>query len=151
LSSAIFLLATRQDFGNLRLFITAPRAQRENKMYLNKVILVGDISDDPKLSKYADSENIFFNLRLERKWLKDGEEQTSTMFVRCIAEGPSGKRLAADTTFGKGANVTIDGSIGVKKNQDGKWDMVVRATWVTINTPGSRAQGETQPAEGFPF
>ena len=48
---------------------------------INKVVLVGRISNDIKLEEYGENKNIKFNLAVGRAYKKEGVQDTD--FIRC--------------------------------------------------------------------
>ena len=63
-------------------------------MNYNKVILLGNLTRDPKLS-YTPSQTAVadFGLAVNRTWTKDGQKQQETCFVDCVAFGKTGENI----------------------------------------------------------
>lgn len=56
---------------------------------MNKIILVGRLTKDPELSATQNSSYVRFNLAVDRRFKRDGDEVTAD-FPSCIAWGEDG-------------------------------------------------------------
>ena len=86
---------------------------------MNKVILLGRMTRDAEVRR-GESDSIFarFSLAVDRRFKKDGEEQTAD-FINCVAFGKTAEFLEK---FGhKGVKFIVDGRIqtGSYTNKDG--------------------------------
>ena len=86
---------------------------------MNKVILLGRMTRDAEV-RHGESESIFarFLLAVDRRFKKDGEEQTAD-FINCVAFGKTAEFLEK---FGhKGVKFIVEGRIqtGSYTNKDG--------------------------------
>ncbi len=77
----------------------------------NKVILIGNLTRDPKLS-YLPSQTavVDFGIAVNRKWKsKDGEENNEVCFVDCQCFGKTGENI--NKYLHKGDPVLIEGRL----------------------------------------
>ena len=86
---------------------------------MNKVILLGRMTRDAEV-RHGESDSIFarFSLAVDRRFKKDGEEQTAD-FINCVAFGKTAEFLEK---FGhKGVKFIVEGRIqtGSYTNKDG--------------------------------
>ena len=86
---------------------------------MNKVILLGRMTRDAEVRR-GESDSIFarFSLAVDRRFKKDGEEQTAD-FINCVAFGKTAEFLEK---FGhKGVKFIVEGRIqtGSYTNKDG--------------------------------
>ena len=87
---------------------------------MNKVILLGRMTRDAEVRR-GESDSIFarFSLAVDRRFKKDGEEQTAD-FINCVAFGKTAEFLEK---FGhKGVKFIVEGRIqtGSYTNKDGQ-------------------------------
>ena len=81
---------------------------------MNKIILVGRLTKDPELSATQNSSYVRFNLAVDRRFKRDGDEVTAD-FPSCIAWGKTAEFI--DKYFHKGMRIGIVGSY---TNRDGQ-------------------------------
>lgn len=86
---------------------------------MNKIILVGRLTKDPELSATQNSSYVRFNLAVDRRFKRDGDEVTAD-FPSCIAWGKTAEFI--DKYFHKGMKLGLVGRIqtGSYTNQDGQ-------------------------------
>lgn len=86
---------------------------------MNKIILVGRLTKDPKLSATQNSSYVRFNLAVDRRFKKDGDEVTAD-FPSCIAWGKMAEFI--NKYFHKGMKIGLVGRIqtGSYTNRDGQ-------------------------------
>lgn len=86
---------------------------------MNKIILVGRLTKDPELSATQNSSYMRFNLAVDRRFKRDGDEVTAD-FPSCIAWGKTAEFI--DKYFHKGMRIGIVGRIqtGSYTNRDGQ-------------------------------
>lgn len=86
---------------------------------MNKIILVGRLTKDPELSATQNSSYVRFNLAVDRRFKRDGDEVTAD-FPSCIAWGKTAEFI--DKYFHKGMKLGIVGRIqtGSYTNRDGQ-------------------------------
>ncbi len=87
---------------------------------MNKVILIGRLVADPDV-RYSQGEQMAiarYRLAVNRKYKKDGEEQTAD-FINCIAFGKNGE--FAEKYLHQGMKIAVSGRIqtGSYTNKDG--------------------------------
>lgn len=86
---------------------------------MNKVILLGRMTRDAEV-RHGESDSIFarFSLAVDRRFKKDGEEQT-TDFINCVAFGKTAEFL--EKIGHKGVKFIVEGRIqtGSYTNKDG--------------------------------
>ena len=115
---------------------------------MNKVILLGRMTRDAEV-RHGESDSIFarFSLAVDRRFKKDGEEQTAD-FINCVAFGKTAEFLEK---FGhKGVKFIVEGRIqtGSYTNKDGATvyttevvaDRVEFLEWGDRPAGGQRAQ-----------
>ena len=86
---------------------------------MNKIILVGRLTKDPELSATQNSSYVRFNLAVDRRFKRDGDEVTAD-FPSCIAWGKTAEFI--DKYFHKGMKLGLVGRIqtGSYTNRDGQ-------------------------------
>lgn len=86
---------------------------------MNKIILVGRLTKDPELSTTQNSSYVRFNLAVDRRFKRDGDEVTAD-FPSCIAWGKTAEFI--DKYFHKGMKLGLVGRIqtGSYTNRDGQ-------------------------------
>lgn len=86
---------------------------------MNKIILVGCLTKDPELSATQNSSYVRFNLAVDRRFKRDGDEVTAD-FPSCIAWGKTAEFI--DKYFHKGMKLGLVGRIqtGSYTNRDGQ-------------------------------
>lgn len=86
---------------------------------MNKIILVGRLTKDPELSATQNSSYVRFNLAVDRRFKRDGDEVTAD-FPSCIARGKTAEFI--DKYFHKGMKLGLVGRIqtGSYTNRDGQ-------------------------------
>lgn len=86
---------------------------------MNKIILVGRLTKDPELSATQNSSYVRFNLAVDRRFKRDGDEVTAD-FPFCIAWGKTAEFI--DKYFHKGMKLGLVGRIqtGSYTNRDGQ-------------------------------
>lgn len=86
---------------------------------MNKIILVGRLTKDPELSATQNSSYVRFNLAVDRRFKRDGDEVTAD-FPSCIAWGETAEFI--DKYFHKGMKLGLVGRIqtGSYTNRDGQ-------------------------------
>ena len=89
---------------------------------LNKVILMGRLTADPEV-RYTQGENAMavarYTLAVDRRRRKDGGDDATADFIRCVAFGKSAE--FSEKYFHKGTKIAITGRIqtGSYTNKDG--------------------------------
>ncbi len=77
---------------------------------MNKVILLGNLTDDPEVKSYQDNSFTVFCVAVQ-----DGYgDKKKTYFFDCIASGKTGENIAK--YFGKGKPILVEGKLYTKKN-----------------------------------
>lgn len=86
---------------------------------MNKIILVGRLTKDPELSATQNSSYVRFNLAVDRRFKRDGDEVTAD-FPSCIAWGKTAEFI--DKYFHKGMKLGLVWRIqtGSYTNRDGQ-------------------------------
>lgn len=86
---------------------------------MNKIILVGRLTKDPELSATQNSSYVRFNLAVDLRFKRDGDEVTAD-FPSCIAWGKTAEFI--DKYFHKGMKLGLVGRIqtGSYTNRDGQ-------------------------------
>lgn len=86
---------------------------------MNKIILVGRLTKNPELSATQNSSYVRFNLAVDRRFKRDGDEVTAD-FPSCIAWGKTAEFI--DKYFHKGMKLGLVGRIqtGSYTNRDGQ-------------------------------
>lgn len=86
---------------------------------MNKIILVGRLTKDPELSATQNSSYVRFNLAVDRRFKRDGDEVTAD-FPSCITWGKTAEFI--DKYFHKGMKLGLVGRIqtGSYTNRDGQ-------------------------------
>lgn len=86
---------------------------------MNKVVLVGRLTKDPELNSTQNSCYVRFNVAVDRRFKKDGDEVTAD-FPSCIAWGKTAEFI--DKYFFKGMKIGLTGRIqtGSYTNRDGQ-------------------------------
>lgn len=86
---------------------------------MNKIILVGRLTKDPELSATQNSSYVRFNLAVDRRFKRDGDEVTAD-FPSCIAWRKTAEFI--DKYFHKGMKLGLVGRIqtGSYTNRDGQ-------------------------------
>ena len=86
---------------------------------MNKVILVGRLTDNPKVSKSNDSTVARYNLAVDRRGKKEEGKQTAD-FPSCVAFGKSAEFV--EKYLSKGMKIAVTGRIqtGSYTNKDGQ-------------------------------
>lgn len=85
-------------------------------MALNRVILMGRISQDFELKKTAnDVSTVTFNVAVERNFTKQGEERISDFFT-CVAWRQQAEFIA--NYFAKGKMIAIEGTLRTRNYED---------------------------------
>ena len=86
---------------------------------MNKIILVGRLTKDPELSATQNSSYVRFNLAVDRRFKRDGDEVTAD-FPSCIAWGKTAEFI--DKYFHKGMKLGLVGRIqtGSYTNREGQ-------------------------------
>jgi len=86
---------------------------------MNRVMLIGRLTKDPDFRTTQNSSYARFNVAVDRRFKKDGEEQTAD-FPSCVAWGKTAEFV--DKYFHKGMKIGIVGRIqtGSYKNKDGQ-------------------------------
>lgn len=143
---------------------------------MNKAILMGRLTRDPEV-RYSQGENAMaianYTLAVDRRGRRDGNEEPSADFIRCVAFGKAGE--FAEKYFRQGKRVLISGRIqtGSYVNRDGQKvytvEVVVEAqefadgkssgdgnTYASERTSGTGYSGDggfqyEESDEGLPF
>ena len=115
---------------------------------MNKVILIGRMTKDAEV-RHGDSDNVFarFSLAVERKYKKDGDDQTAD-FINCVAFGKTAEFLEK---FGqKGVKFAAEGRIqtGSYNNKDGNRIYTTDVVVENLEFAESKKTGESAP-DGF--
>lgn len=114
---------------------------------LNKVILQGRISQDPKIEALPSGTcKATFNIASTRKWKnkQTGQTEESTSFNRCVTFGGSAE-LIANYTF-KGKEIYVEGYLETRSWGDGQqkqWitEVVVEEIKLGADPKGSNVAG----------
>ena len=121
-------------------------------MSINKVILVGRISNDITINKSQSGTSMCnFSLAVDRYMGKDKEKATD--FIRCTAFGTTAETLGKYA--GKGKQIAIEGNIKTGSYKDKNHDDVTHYTQDVqvdkVELLGSKSEGgNTQPAQTTP-
>lgn len=115
---------------------------------MNKVILVGRMTKDAEV-RYGNSDSVFarFNLAVERKYKKDGDDQTAD-FINCVAFGKTADFLEK---FGqKGVKFVAEGRIqtGSYNNKEGNRIYTTDVVVENLEFAESKKNGESA-SDGF--
>jgi len=85
-------------------------------MYLNKAIVLGNLTRDPELKALPSGTQVCnFSVATNRKWTKDGEKKEEVEYHNCIAFGKTGELIAQ--YMHKGSQILVEGRI-----QTRSWD-----------------------------
>lgn len=121
-------------------------------MSINKVILVGRISNDITVNKSQSGTSMCnFSIAIDRYMGKDKEKATD--FIRCTAFGATAETLGKYA--GKGKQVAIEGNIRTGSYKDKNHDDVTHYTQDVqverVELLGSKSDGgNAQPAQTTP-
>ncbi len=128
---------------------------------MNKVILMGRLTDEPKITRSNQSVVARYTLAVDRRYKKEGEQ--SADFIGCVAFGKTAEFV--EKYFHKGAKMVLEGRIqtGSYTKQDGTkvytTDVVVEAVEFAESKNASGAKSTTDDFvtiddsidEGLPF
>ena len=79
---------------------------------MNKVILLGNLTEDPEVKSYQDNSFTVFCVAVQ-----DGYgDKKKTYFFDCIASGKTGENIAK--YFEKGKPILVEGKLYTRKNDD---------------------------------
>ena len=115
-------------------------------MYLNKVLLYGNLTRDPELKTLPNGNNVAsFGLATNRSFTKDGQRQEQTEFHNIVAFGKTAQIMTQ--YLKKGRPVYIDGRL-----QTRSWDkdgVKQSRTEIIVDHfqfgPGERSEPKEQP------
>ncbi|MDF2859696.1 MAG: single-stranded DNA-binding protein [Neobacillus sp.] len=112
---------------------------------MNKVILLGRMTKDAEVRR-GDSDSIFarFNLAVDRRFKKEGDEQTAD-FISCVAFGKVSEFVEK---FGhKGVKFVVEGRIqtGSYTNKDGVKIYTTDIVVENMEFAESKKMGESAP------
>lgn len=84
--------------------------KKENKMDINKVTIIGRLTQDPELRQVGTGSSVCsFSIANNRSYTKDGEKKENVSYVNCVAWGKTGEMIAQYCK--KGKQVAIDGRL----------------------------------------
>lgn len=129
---------------------------------MNKVILMGRLTDEPKITRSNQSVVARYTLAVDRRYKKEGEQQSAD-FISCVAFGKTAEFV--ESYFHKGTKMVLEGRIqtGSYTKQDGTkvytTDVVVEAVEFAESKNASGAKPTTEDFvtiddsidEGLPF
>ena len=79
---------------------------------MNKVILLGNLTEDPEVKTYKDNSFTVFCVAVQ-----DGYgDKKKTYFMDCIASGKTGENIAK--YFEKGKPILVEGKLYTRKNDE---------------------------------
>ena len=79
---------------------------------MNKVILLGNLTEDPVIKSYQDNSFTVFCVAVQ-----DGYgDKKKTYFIDCIASGKTGENIAK--YFEKGKPILVEGKLYTRKNDE---------------------------------
>ena len=79
---------------------------------MNKIILLGNLTDDPEVKTYKENSFTVFTVAVQ-----DGYgDKKKTYFFDCIAGGKTGENIAK--YFEKGKPILVEGKLYTRKNED---------------------------------
>ena len=79
---------------------------------MNKVILLGNLTEDPEVKSYQDNSFTVFCVAVQ-----DGYgDKKKTFFFDCIASGKTGENIAK--YFEKGKPILVEGKLYTRKNDE---------------------------------
>lgn len=79
---------------------------------MNKVILLGNLTEDPEIKSYQDNSFTVFTVAVQ-----DGYgDKKKTFFFDCIASGKTGENIAK--YFEKGKPILVEGKLYTRKNTE---------------------------------
>lgn len=115
---------------------------------LNRVILIGNLTDDPEL-RYTQSgtARTRFSIAINRRYRdKEGNLQDDTTFVPIVVWGPQAENCA--NYLGKGRQVAIDGRLRIDSFQtaEGERRKVAEVVAETVQFLGGGAGGGRKEA-----
>ena len=123
-------------------------------MSLNKVLLIGNLGQDPEL-RYTKSGEAACNLSIatNEKWTdKSGERQQRTEWHRCTVWGKQAE--ACDRYLKKGRQVCVEGKIQTRSWEDDQGNKrhttEVIAQQVVFLSGGEGKRGDAPPHEPHP-
>ena len=121
---------------------------------LNKVLLLGNLGNDPELKATAQSHVCSFSLATTESWTKDGQKQEQTEWHFITVWGKLAEHCAA--YLKKGSKALVEGSIkneSYVKNGEKKYTTkIVAQKVVFLDTKGDSAKKvETSAAPSAPI
>lgn len=117
-------------------------------MSINKVILVGRISNDITINKSQSGTSMCnFSIAVDRYMGKDKEKATD--FIRCSAFGSTAEILGKYA--GKGKQIAIEGNIKTGSfEKDGVKHYTQDVQVERVELLGGKSDGNTQPTQAAP-
>lgn len=86
-------------------------------MNLNKVILIGRLTNDPELRQTGSGKSVAnFSIATNQYWSKDGEKKESTEFHNIVVWGKTADTV--DSYLSKGQQVAIEGRLQTRTWED---------------------------------
>ena len=90
---------------------------------MNKIILMGNITQDIDLKHIGETTIANFNLAVQRKFKVKGEYKTD--FIKCVSFGKQAETIAK--FFSKGSRILIDGELNIDVyEKDGKMNYMTK-------------------------
>ncbi len=112
-------------------------------MYLNKVIICGDVCDQPELRHTKTNVPVTnFTIKTIDEWInrQNSEQRLNTKYHKIVCWGNTAKEAAADIS--KGQLVLIEGELSYHKQEDGSVQTEIKATNVQIQSESSQSTTE---------
>lgn len=114
-------------------------------MSVNKVILIGNIGGDVKVSKTKSGDSVCsFTIATSEKWKdKSGNQQTSTEWHNCVAWRKTAEMIGSH--FGKGSEIYIEGKLKTESyDKDGAKHYTTKITVDNFSFTGGSSRGQKQ-------